>query len=116
MSFESNPRWFFGIIHQPGIWATSAERPGVGVRISNYPCSQDMSPCWVAYLGQVPSITHPKQVTFKDVSSYLTAGLPVYYDRSCFYESKELEDCLKSLDTARAKNKEVEKQIHARAN
>lgn len=74
-----------------------------------------MSPCWVAYLGQMPSITPPKRVTFKDMSLAIEAGFPVHYNNAAYYESKELEDCLKSLDAAKSKIKEIEKQIHDRA-
>lgn len=109
-------KWFFGVVDQPGIWAISAARPGVDIVVRNYSCAQDMSPCWVAYLGQIPPITHPKQITFKDMSLAISAGFPVHYNNAAYYESKELEDCLKSLDIAKLKIKEIEKQIHDRAN
>lgn len=109
-----NPKWFFGVIDQPGIWATS-HRPGGEYTIRNYKCAQNMDPTWVAYLGQPPEISMPNSIILKDVIEYLNQDtLPPHPDRT-YYPDENLAKVVKDLFQATSTIDKLKAKIRDRA-
>lgn len=115
MSFVISPKWFFGIIDQPGVWAISSEGPGVGVRVGNYRCSQNMDACWVAYLGQIPEITMPPSITMWDVIGYLNEDTLPPSPKNNYYADKSLADLVTKLFEADSLVDSLKAKIRARS-
>jgi hypothetical protein len=96
MSFVANPKWFWGIVDQPGLWATAAI-PGKDFSVRDYKCAQDMNPTWVAYLGQPPEIATPVPVTAQEVVQYLDQDTLPPNPNSSYYPDKTLADLVSKL-------------------
>ena len=116
MSFEPHPHWFFGVIHQPGIWAVSDEGPGIVARVNNYPCSQSMAHCWVAYLGQIPDIKMPPAIDTQDVIRCLNDNTLPPNPKYSYYPDRDLADKITKLYEASSLIESLRTSIRARAN
>jgi hypothetical protein len=102
MSYVEKPKWFFGVIDQPGIWATCKGKPGGDISIGYYKCSQSMDPCWVAYLGNLPEIELPPKITTSQVMIRINQKIALPNPKTNLYESDALERQVISLLEAEA--------------